>query len=40
MFEWALGIPILDNMTSNEDTGYYEENPEEELVEYIVEDTS
>ena len=33
IFEWAPGIPILDDMTGNEDEGSDEENPEDELVE-------
>ena len=38
MFEWATGIPILDNMTGNEDEGSDEENPEENLVEEFLEE--
>ena len=37
MFEWAPGIPILGYMTGNEDKGYDKENPEDELVQEIVE---
>ena len=37
MFEWAPGMPILDNMTGNEDAGYDEENPEDEFVDKIEE---
>ena len=33
MFEWAPGIPILDDMTGNEDKGSEEENPEDRLAE-------
>ena len=33
MFEWPPGMPILDDMTGNEDKGYDEENIEDNLVE-------
>ena len=38
MFEWAPGIPILDDMTRNEEIWYDKGNPEYELVKEIVED--
>ena len=40
MFEWAPGVPILEHITGNEDEGYDKENPEDELVEEIVEGIS
>ena len=33
MFEWAPGIPILDEMTGNEYGGSDEENPEDDILE-------
>ena len=38
MFEWAPGIPILDDMKGNEDEGYDEEKYEDDLVEEILEE--
>ena len=38
MFQWAPEIPILDNMTGNEDKGSDKENSGGELVEENVED--
>ena len=38
MFEWAPGIPILDDMTGNEDKGSDKENSGGKLVEENVED--
>ena len=38
MFEWATGIPILDDMTRNEEDGYEKYKPEDNIVEEIVED--
>ena len=38
MFEWAPGIPVLDDMTGNEAKRYDEEISEDKLVEDIVEE--
>ena len=38
MFEWELGITILDDMTGNEDKGSDEQKPEDELVGNVLED--
>ena len=40
MFEWSPGIPILYDISGNEDEVSDEENPEYELIEIIVEDIS
>ena len=40
MFEWELGITILDDMTGNEDKGSDEQKPEDELVGNVLEDIS
>ena len=36
-FEWAPGISIWNNTTGNEDEGYDRGNPEDKLLEEIVE---
>ena len=33
MFDWAPGIPILDDIEGNEDKGSYEENTQDDIVE-------
>ena len=33
MFEWAPGIPILDDTTRNEDEGSNKEKPEDKIIE-------
>ena len=38
MFEWALGIPIMDNTTENEYEQSNEEIFESKLIEEIIED--
>ena len=38
MFEWAPGIPILGDISGNEEKISDEENPEDDLVEAIVEE--
>ena len=38
MFEWAPGIPILGDISGNEEEISDEENPEDDLVEAIVEE--
>ena len=38
MFEWATGIPILDDTTRNEEEGSDKEKPEDNIVEEIVEE--
>ena len=38
MFEWTPGIPILNNMTGNEEKGSDKENSEDLLLEEIAED--
>ena len=37
MFEWATGIPIMDDMTENKEEESNGEDYEIELIEYIVE---
>ena len=38
MLEWAPGIAILDDITGNENKGSDEENPEDYIVEEILEE--
>ena len=40
MFDWAPGIPILDNMKGNKDKGSDTENSEDKLKEEIFEEIS